>query len=90
MVKVIEKAYKILKSGEMNWSEFEAEHGVYYSQIGEMLDISSNANVFIGAKYIVFNQEEWIYWTIDEHRQMNVITEVDYYKELLDYVSTIE
>lgn len=84
---IIEKAVDLLTDSQMSWSEFEAEHGVYYGSIGEMIDISINANLYIDAKYLVFDQEKWIYYTIDESRKVVEISEVEYFKEFLDYVS---
>lgn len=90
---IIEKAVDLLKDvdllaeSNMSWSEFEAEYGVRYGSIGEMIDISINANLYIDAKYTVFDQEQMIYYTIDESRKVVEITEVEYFKEFLDYVS---
>lgn len=88
MKTIIEKAYDLLHDKDLSWSEFEAEHGVYWESIGTMIDMAINANLHIDAKYLVFDQEKHIYYTIDESRKVIEITEVEYFKEFLEYAST--
>lgn len=92
---ILKKAAFILQDMESeciigSWSEFEAEYSVYHEAIGNMIDIAINANLNLNGKYLVSDQEEWLYWYIDDNRNLVEISEVEYYKKYLEYVETIE
>ena len=74
---------KPLSEVEINWSEFEAEYGVYHSDIGEMLSMSTD--IEIDDKYFRMQDHAEIYWALVDNR-VKEITRNEYMEELLKYV----
>ena len=74
---------KPLSEVKINWSEFEAEYGVYHSDISEMLSMSTD--IEIDDKYFHVQDHVKIYWTLVDNR-VKEITRNEYMEELLKYV----
>lgn len=65
--------------------------GVYYTSIGEIIDIAYGSGlklhpkIFVDYRYNI-DLEEYSFWSIDEHSVCIPITEDEYVKEYNKYV----
>lgn len=72
-------------------NDFECETGVYYTTIGEIVDIAYSSGLKLHPKIFIdymynIDLEKCLFWTIDKNNICVPITEEGYVKEYNKYV----